>query len=146
MIEVLGYQTVLSLHLVAFFVNITLVIVSDSLALLWVLGKQSVLGTWYMHWLHRLIWIGLAVSIVTGAALFTTASAYLLETPAFWVKVGLVGALVINSFFISCHLQTALTMPFRQVPLRDKQKMFLSGAISTGAWVGVVIAATQLGL
>jgi hypothetical protein len=146
MIEILGYQTVLVLHITAFVFNVTLVVLADVLGLLWVVGKKSVLGASYMHWLHRMIWIGLTVSIITGIVLFSSASDYLLTTPAFWVKLSFVIALVINSFFITHHMKIALVQSFTEVTQKAKIKMFISGAISTGAWIGVVVSATQPGL
>lgn len=146
MLEILGYQTIVTIHLVSFVWNVLVVVLADVLGLLWMLGVRKALHTRLMHALHWSVWAGLAVSITSGIVLFTEASSYLLSQPAFWVKVTFVGALVVNSFVISHHLHAATSLPFRDVTPRTKRGMLISAGVSIVSWITVAIAATQLGL
>ena len=146
MIEILGYQTLLTVHIVSFIFNVIVVILADVLGLLWVLGKVEKLHVSSMRWLHYLVWNGLTVSIITGTALFSDTAAYLLQQPAFLIKVCFVVVLVINSFVISAHISLTTTQPFRLVSSSARRHMLISGLVSTVSWIAVVIAATQIQL
>lgn len=146
MVELLGYHTVVLIHLVAFFVNAACVVSADTIGLMWMRGMRDTLNTPLIRWLHWCVWAGLAVSIVSGIALFKEASSYLLSQPAFLVKVGFVAVLVVNSFVISHHLRAAGREPWRALPVGTKRAMLVSAGISFLSWVAVAVAATQTGL
>lgn len=137
---------ILATHISMFFVNIAMVIVADVSALLWVLGKKEVLNKRLMHWLHRLIGVGLAISITTGAIMFWDVRDYLLTLPSFYTKLIFVLALVVNAFVIGKHFHVATERPFRELTKKERMPLFISGAVSTCAWVGVYIAARSLGM
>ena len=144
--EWISYGTLVGVHVSAFLFNITLVIIADLLGLLWVLGYKRTLNRRTMQRLHYLISAGLAVSIISGALLFSTADEYLLTVPAFYTKVGFVLALVVNSFFIGRHLKVATERSFRSLLGSEKLPIFISAAVSVASWIGVVVAAQFLGL
>lgn len=136
---------ILALHISAFFVNITFVVIADALALSWVLGKKEVLSIQVMRTLHRIVSVGLCVSVVTGAIMFWDVRDYLLTLPAFYTKMLFVLALVVNSFVIGKHMHIAVERPFKTLEPEEKRPLFISGAVSTIAWVGTFIAAKSLG-
>jgi len=140
------YETIVTIHVVAFIFNIFFVVVSDFKGLMWVMGKRETLSARWMILFHRLIWAGLATSVFTGAYLFWGAREYLLTQPAFMFKVGMVGALIINSFIIDKHLQIAISRPFREINKNERLNLFVSAGVSTIAWVSVAVSAQFLGL
>lgn len=144
--ELLTYQTVLAIHIISFVWNIGWVVLSDFSGLLWITGKVKVLNAKFMKIAHYAVWAGLASSILSGAYLFIDLADYLLTVPAFYTKMFLVLALVINSFVISKHLHVATTGTFVEVSKEERLKLFISGAVSTVSWVGVVVSAHFLGL
>lgn len=146
MIELLSYQALLTIHLTSFTSNVVCVLLADTYGLLWMLGKRHTLNTPVIRWLHWGVWIGLAVSIVSGFALFTEASSYLLSQPAFLVKVGFVCVLFVNSFVISHHLRGAAHDSWQNLTARTKRNMLISAGVSFMSWVAVIALATQLGL
>lgn len=146
MLEFMSYEVVLGIHIITFVCNIILVIIADGLGALWVLGRKETLNAVLMKRLHVSIWIGLSISIVTGIILFSTLPEYLLTVSAFYTKLFFVGALIINSVGISKHLHIPSEKPFSVLTRREKLPLFMSGAISTTCWIGVVVSATFLGL
>ncbi len=140
------YTVILTLHIVSFVWNIFWVVVSDGIGLVWVTGKKTLAPGRLLRYTHRFIFGGLAVSIVSGVYLFSTASEYLLTVPAFYTKLLFVLALLINGFVIGRHITVAEHTPFRDITAKERTKLFISAAISTSSWVGVVVSATLLGL
>lgn len=144
--EWLPYNIVLGIHVGSFLVNLGMVIVADGYGARWVLGQVETLHAPFMRWLHRLISVGLGVSIISGALLFSTVSDYLLTVPAFYTKLAFVAALVINAWFIGRHMEVATRTPFRSLARSERIPLYVSGVVSTASWIGVVVAAQFLGL
>lgn len=140
------YEVILGVHIVSMLWNISLVVISDTAGLLWVLGVTKTVKEKFLVTTHRLIWAGLLASILSGAYLFSTVSDYLLTVPAFYTKMFLVLALIINSFFIGRHIHLAAEQPFALVSRTEKYKLFISAGVSVIGWVGVLISANLLGL
>lgn len=142
------YGVVLTIHVSTFIFNILLVIIADTNALRWVMGWKETLNQRFMVWLHRLLSLGLAVSILSGAYLFLSNLDYFqsVSVPAFYVKIGLVVALVINAFVISRHMHVAFDRPFASLTRAEKGPLFISGAVSAVGWVGVFVSAQFIGL
>ena len=141
------YETILTLPIASFIWNISLVVLADGVGLLWVLGKINKLPKKLMVYAHRLIWLGLAVSVSTGAFMFWELRDYLLSTPAFYTKIIFVLTLMINALFISKHLKTALIVgAFNDLSSKEKGKFLLSGFVSAISWVTVFLSAKMLGL
>jgi hypothetical protein len=146
-IESMPYEIILTTHIASFIWNVSFVVVADLIGLLWVLGKMQLLPQKVMLYTHRLIWLGLLTSIVTGIFMFVELKDYLLETPAFYTKIIFVMALVINSFFISKHLKNSFGVgSFSNLDKKDKRSFFISGAVSTVSWIVVFLSAGMLGL
>ena len=125
----------------------SLVVLADSVGLLWVFNKIQNLPEKFITYAHKLIWLGITVSIVTGAFMFWNLREYLLSTPAFYTKMFFLLALMINAFLISKHLKKALTIgSFALLEPKHKKSFIISGFVSALSWIAVVISATQLGL
>lgn len=136
----------LTVHIGTVFVLVPLVVIADLFALLWVLGRIDRLDVRILRTLHRLVYVGIALMITSGAIMFQSYQGYLLATPAFYVKMGFVAALIINSFVVGAHLHTATTRTFAELTWAERRPLLISGAVSTVSWIGAIVAATQLGL
>lgn len=141
------YETILTIHIISFIWNISLVILADCIGLLWVLEKIERLPRKTMLVAHNLIWLGLIVSIISGTTISLQLSDYLLSTPAFYTKILFVLSLAINSVFISRHLNTALEKgKFANLTQKERRSFLISGAVSAVSWISVVVSAKMLGL
>lgn len=136
----------LPVHLGAFFTGITGVVISDLHAAWWVVKRSVHLPYRRMVRLHH--WVGLAVtaSVVSGAIMAWPVRDYLLGEPSFQVKLLFVFALIVNAVFIGRHTQIASTRTFGELTSRERLPLFISGAVSSLAWIGTVIAALLLPL
>ncbi|MAZ56755.1 hypothetical protein CL653_03115 [bacterium] len=97
-----------------------------------------------MEWLHSLIYVGLSMSILSGVYLFADRASYLLTLPTFYMKMALVGALILNSLVIGHHLPLATSQHFRDISRRQKSFLYISATVSTVAWVGIYFLAHTL--
>lgn len=136
----------LPVHIGAFFVTIAAVVIADLHAALWVLGKIEVLPKKRMRALHLFVGYGLLVSILSGFIMFLPLQDYLLSHLPFWIKLGFVGALVINSFVISTHMNVAASRSFKSLERKERTILLISGIVSTISWIGAFTAAQFLGL
>ncbi|MEX0917865.1 MAG: hypothetical protein WDZ93_01810 [Candidatus Paceibacterota bacterium] len=136
----------LTVHITTVFALIATVVVTDVLGLLWVTGRLETLSRRTLTVLHRLVWVGLLIMIVSGATMFLSYKEYLLTVPAFYVKMGFVLTLVVNAFVIGRHMHIATVRSFAALSKEERRPLFISGAVSTTAWVGAVTAALMLEL
>ena len=136
----LSFGAVLSIHITSMIITIATVLVADTMGLLWWRGKVAILPALAMKTLHWMVFVGLVVSITTGALMASTGLSYLFSQPAFVIKLGFVLTLLINSFVIHRHLSLATTQSYYDLPDKSKRTLILSGAISTTSWICVLIA------
>lgn len=149
MIELLGFSLpILFIHLGTLGFVALLVLYADHQALSWVLGHKEKLNGKTIRVVHYLTLAGLVIMIVSGVSMVLSLSLaeYLLTLPAFFIKMGFVLALVINSFFIGKLMHTAVNHSYKSLALSEKIPLFISGAVSGISWLGAVIAAFSLGL
>lgn len=140
------YSVILTIHICTALSLLASVLVADFMALRWIRGNTATLSAPFLHKLHYAIYIGLGIMLATGVYLFWPVQAYLLSTPAFIIKMTLVLTLLLNSIFISGHMHIATVRTFKEVSVKTKCFLILSGGVSFLAWVGTIAAATQLGL
>jgi hypothetical protein len=140
------YSFVLTTHILTAIGLIVVVIYSDHLGWQWLRGKQQTLNLTTLNRLHHIIYAGLSIMVTTGLYMFWPLQAYLLYEPAFYVKMGFVGTLIINSFFIGSFMRKASETPFNLLSKQERVPLYVSGALSTVVWLGTIVAATQLGL
>lgn len=136
----LSFGVVLNIHIASMIITIAIVLVADTMGLLWWRGKVAILPALAMKTLHWMVFVGLVVSITTGALMASTGLSYLFSQPAFVIKLGFVLTLLINSFVIHRHLSLATTQSYYDLPDKSKRTLILSGAISTTSWICVLIA------
>lgn len=147
MIELLGFSIpVLYIHLGTLGFVALLVLFADHQALSWVLGHKEKLDGKTIQTVHYLTLVGLVVMIISGITMALPLTEYLLTVPAFFIKMGFVLALVINSFFIGKLMHTAVNHSYKSLAFSEKLPLFISGAVSGISWLGAVIAAFNLGL
>ncbi len=140
------YQLILTTHILTAVSLIIVVIYSDHLGMLWMRGRKETLDPVLLQKLHHLIYCGLIVSLLTGLYMFLPSREYLLTVTAFYIKMGLVLTLWTNSFFVGKFSRIATTKPYALLTKEERVPLYVSGAVSTISWVGVIVAATQLGL
>ncbi len=129
----------LPLHLLTLGFIFWTIVHADHLAFNWIRGKVTILPKERIQKYHRNTWIGLVGMIATGFFLFLPMREFLLSQPQFYVKMAFIVTLIANGFVIG-HLQRiALTKPFNQLTLKEKIPLFISGGISTLAWIGAAL-------
>ena len=139
-------QYALLVHLTTVSVLITTVVVTDLLGLSWLLGKRETLPLRVMQTLHRVVWTGLLIMILSGGTMFLSYREYLLSVPAFYVKIAFILTLVINAFFIGRHLAIASERAYSSLARAERIPLLISGGVSAIAWIGIISAALMLGL
>ena len=135
------FMYLLPLHIGAFIVTITAVIIADLQALLWARGRLPTLKPQRLKVLHNVVSIGLLVSITSGFLMFLPLREYLVTVEAFWVKLAFVGVLIINSFVIARHMHIPTTRTFLSLTKAERRPLFLSGAASAVSWIVVFVSA-----
>jgi hypothetical protein len=131
----------LPLHILSFGCVIGVSAIADKDALGWMRGTQPVLEAKRLRQYHLLIWIGLASVVVSGILLLYPARLYLLGDILFDIKLLFVAILFVNAVLIGRLVEYATTIPFREVSLRDKRALFMSGAISLMSWAAAAAIA-----
>jgi hypothetical protein len=126
------------LHLLALAFSFLVIILADHDGWLYFRGKKQVLDAKRVERFHRYAWIGLGGMIVTGAFLLADESD-VLEEPAFYIKMFMVLALVINGVFIGRLSRIATTTPFASLTRRQKLPLLVSGAVSVTCWIGATV-------
>ncbi len=125
----------LTVHLTILSLTVLVIIFTDINGLLWVLGKKERLPRNLFTWLHRLVWMGLLGMIVTGVYMALPYLKPLAMQTLFQGKMFFVLILLINAFLIGKHMSLAFENSFSELSKKEKIKLFLSGAISTGSWI-----------
>lgn len=147
MIELLGFSfPILYIHLGTLGLVALLVLYADHQALSWVMGHKEKLNGKTIAVVHYLTLAGLTVMIISGVSMALPLTEYLFTVPAFFIKMGFVLALVINSFFIGKLMHTAVNHSYKSLAFSEKLPLFISGGVSGISWLGAVIAAFNLGL
>lgn len=114
---------------------------ADHLGFNWIRGKVLTLDKHKVEKYHKNIWTGLILMIVTGFFLFWPMHEYLLGRLQFWVKMAFVVTLICNAFVVG-YLQKKISgKEFKELTLSQKIPLFISGAISTLAWLGAFAGA-----
>jgi uncharacterized membrane protein len=117
---------------------------ADHLGFKWIRGQINILNKAEVQKYHRRVWFGLIGMIVTGLIMFLPLREYLLTRPQFYVKMAFVLTLIINGFFIGRLQNIATTKWFKETTPQEKIALFISGAVSTIAWIGAAIGGLYL--
>ena len=82
--------------------------------------------------------------IITGLFLFYPMREFLLSRPQFYIKMGFVLALCINSVAIGYFSKIPTKKTFASLSNKEKLPLFISGALSTISWIGAALAGLYL--
>ena len=134
-------STLLAAHVFSLGFIASLISLADKEALSWLRGRTRTLDPVRLRQYHRLMWIGLLLLSVTGFFLLYPLRLYLFEEPLFVAKLFFVGVLFINAVLIGRLQHVAAAKPFRELSVKEKLPLFMSGALSAYCWV----AAAALG-
>lgn len=126
----------LPLHLLALAFVAFYVFQADHLGFNWIRGKVSMLDKATVEKYHKRTWIGLMLMILTGLVLFWPTREYLFTRPQFFIKMGFVLALFINSFVIGILSKTSTTKTYASLTFSQKLPLIISGGVSTISWLG----------
>ncbi len=132
---------ILYIHIATLSVAAAGIIAADKIGFAWFRGTRETVSPHTLHTLHTVVGLALTFMLATGLLLFWPARAFLVTEATFYIKMLFVALLVLNSFAIEYLMETATHTPFRNVSVRHKRLLFLSGAISLGSWVGAATAA-----
>ena len=124
------------IHLIILLATVVIILFADHEGLNYVRQKKMVLSKKIVTLTHRLVWVGLAGMIVSGALLVATEEADVLQETAFYIKMGFVLTLAVNGFFIGTLSRVATETPYALLSQKEKTKLMVSGALSTIGWVG----------
>ena len=114
---------------------------ADHMGFNWIRGKTPTLNRNLVSKYHKRTWLGLLAMTVTGIFLFMPNKAVLLAHPQFYIKMGFVLALFINSFVIGKLSKIAVHKSYVSLTAKEKISLFISGAVSTISWVGADVMA-----
>jgi len=138
------YSLILTIHIATATLLIITVLFADHLAFAWLRGKKETLSKQTMYRIHYGMYLGLSIMIATGSYMFLPIREYLLQETAFQVKMAFLAALLVNSIFIGQTVHTSTTQRFTSLVGKTKLLFLISGGVSAGSWIGVIIAANFL--
>lgn len=122
-------------HGLLFIATAAVIIYSDHQGFEYFRGKKQTLSAQFVTWSHRLVWLGLALIILTGLALALPAWEYYLTDLAFYMKMSFVAVLIMNGLAIGKLSHKAETTPFAELSPDEKKTLMVSGALSFIGWV-----------
>lgn len=123
------------LHVAVLIVTAGFIIMADHDGYMYLRGKTPVLSAPRVQFLHRVVWLGLVLMIVTGILLVSERTGKL-DDVEFYVKMLMVSALVANGFWIGKLSRIATSVPFNALTGSQKARFLVSGAISASCWIG----------
>lgn len=126
----------LPLHLISLAFAAFYIFQADHMGFNWIRGKVDTLPKDIVKKFHNRTWVGLILMIFTGFILFWPMREYLLTRPQFFIKMGFVVALFINSFVIGILSKTSTTKTYASLSSKEKLPLMISGAVSTISWLG----------
>lgn len=127
-----------SLHLLALGLSAIAIILADHYGWQYVSGNIPVLDSKRLSKYHKFVWLGLIAMVITGVVLLST-ELKLFYDFAFFVKLLMVAALVINGLFIGRLSKIATIKPFAELTSNEKLPLFISGGVSVFCWLGAMI-------
>lgn len=120
------------------------VVYADEQALRWFMGKTETVKASRVKLLHYLVTAGLALLIITGGLLYKDLATIYVSIPTFITKMTMVLALILNTYAIERFSRVALTRSFASLSPRERVPLFISGAVSGGAWATAFICGLLL--
>lgn len=128
------------LHILALLYAVWNILHADHMAFTWIRGKSTLLEEAQVAKYHRGTWIALVLVIITGSLAFFDIRAGIVY-PQFYIKMGFVLALIINSFVIGVLSKIPTKRTWASLSTQERLPLLLSGAVSTISWIGAAIMA-----
>lgn len=135
---------ILPIHILCIIAAVSTILYSDHLGYIWIRGTRKTLQERELKRAHLLTWIFLLGLITTGGTMAFRSFGFWVQNPVFDTKMFFVGALLINALFIGKSMMVATTKSFSDLSRKEKIPLFISGAVSTTAWVGALICGLLL--
>jgi len=135
------YEIPLYIHFTGLVVALFSIIYADHMGFSWIRGKTAVIPEYKLKRAHYIVWCALIIMIASGAYMAWPAKEALFAQPLFLLKMFFVASLFINALFVGNLMNVASIKPFSALNPREKIPLFVSGAISTGAWIGAFVSA-----
>ena len=127
------------LHGIIILILAVIILYTDHKGFQYFTGKVETLPERFVRRSHLLVFTGLILMIVTGIILTVPAWEYRLSDPTFYIKMGFVLVLIMNSFAIGQLSKKSTSTPFSELTSGEKQTLMVSGALSAAGWVGAAI-------
>ena len=131
----------LGAHLLTLLYVVGVMLIADYSGFRWFSGAAPTLSLRSVQRLHTLMWVGLLLMITTGALVFWPYHAELLRRQVFWIKMGFVGTLFFNAFFIGRLMHIATVRTFVSLTRNEKMLFIVSALLSLSAWIGAAASA-----
>lgn len=128
------------LHLLALAYAAWNVAHADHLGFTWVRGKVTTLDKKTIAKYHKGTWVALILVIITGTITFLSVRSIVVY-PQFYIKMGFVAALVVNSFVIGSLSKIPTTRTYTSLTMKEKLPLIISGVMSTISWIGAAVMA-----
>ena len=129
-----AYPIVLATHAVGMSIVVGIMVIID----LRVLGFANRVPLRSFDKLLRVCWVGVALNVLSGVALFTVDPEHFIYHPVFWIKIGLV---IAGLFFIYLLLRELRTSaPGDPEAVEPSRKARLIATLSLLFWLGAIIA------
>ncbi len=99
-----------------------------------------------LHQIHRPVLMALTLSVASGLLLATADLGAFLDSPAFYVKLGLISLLMINGLFLTRTESRLRGVPSPATPLEERlwQRLRTTSYLSLVLWVSTLIAGVVL--
>lgn len=128
-------------HLAILILTGLAIVYSDHLGWQYFRGTKQTLNSVVVRRLHYTVWAGLLGMILTGVTMVSPGFSYYAAQSYFWVKMGFVALLVLNSVAITFLIGIATRVPYASLTLGQKVPLIVSGGLSTLGWVGALLTA-----
>ena len=121
-------------HLAILLLTAVGIVWADHLGFQYFRGQRETLPASLVKRLHYAVLVGLVGMIATGAVMAYDRFGYLSTQPVFWLKMGCVAVLVVNSFFIGSLMRIASEKPFVTLSRTERMRLVVSGGLSALSW------------
>lgn len=132
------------LHVCALLVTLGFVLYADSIGVRYILGSIQVLPRARVQLLHRLVWVGLGATILSGALMVLQDPSYYVTQPTYLLKMFFVLVLCINAFAIGHLSHRAVERGWRELPAHTQAALLVSGMVSVVSWCAAVLLGLKL--
>lgn len=128
----------LKIHAATILLLMPTILYADSIGLAWVRGVTPVVSKRELAFVHRVVFVGLTLMVLSGALMAYPYLGFLLSERSFLLKMPFVLALIVNGIFIERSLEVAALRPYASLTDAEKRKLHVFGAISSISWLTAI--------